>query len=252
MGESIRYAISMWRNTRMIVIAAMCGAIYAATLLAFKTAIPLIPGITEVRVANVFPMPFAFLFGPSAAWGLAIGNLIGDIFGGTLGPGSIAGFFGNFLLGYIPYSIWMSLYPFSPKEYTWNKRSRTHWINFMLVNFISSAACAIVIATFLDFLGFVPYTVLSKIIVINDFIGGIAGAFVLIAIYEAVRGQLGLFWVDVMGLEMRGRSNFKTIVSYILLLSCLFGIFGPYVLPISPFYSGLISSSVIVISIFLL
>lgn len=249
MGESFLCAFSMWRNTRMIVISAMCAAIYAATLIAFKTAIPLIPGITEVRVANVFPMPFGILFGPSAAWGLAIGNLIGDIFGGTLGPGSIAGFFGNFLLGYIPYAIWTGLYPISPKEYMWEKRNRSHWVNFMLINFISSASCAIVIATFLDFLGFVPYTVLSKIIVINDFIGGVAGIFVLIAIYETVKNQLGLFWVEIMATEFKERRKSKVVLSYLLLFSALFGIFGPYFTQISPFHSGLISSLIIIFSI---
>ncbi|MDD5170515.1 MAG: QueT transporter family protein, partial [Syntrophales bacterium] len=88
----MRDALSMWGNTRMIVLTAVCAAIYGATLIAFKAAIPLVPGITEVRVANIFPMAFGFLFGPAGAWGLAIGNLIGDIFGGTLSPASIAGF----------------------------------------------------------------------------------------------------------------------------------------------------------------
>src|SRR4030065_1135781 len=95
---------TMWKNTRMIILVAVCAAIYGATLIAFKTAIPLIPGITEVRIANVFPMVFSLLFGPAGAWGSAFGNLIGDLFGGTLGPGSIAGFVGNLLLGYLPYS----------------------------------------------------------------------------------------------------------------------------------------------------
>jgi hypothetical protein len=46
---------------------AVCAAIYAATLIAFKTAIPLIPGITEVRVAGIFPIVLGFLFGPAGA-----------------------------------------------------------------------------------------------------------------------------------------------------------------------------------------
>ena len=98
----MRAAIRMWRNTRMIILTAVCAAIYGAALIAFKTAIPLIPGITEVRVASIFPMVFGLLFGPAGAWGTAIGNLIGDSFGGTLGPSSMAGVIGNFLLGYLP------------------------------------------------------------------------------------------------------------------------------------------------------
>ncbi len=109
-------ALTMWRNTRMIILVAVCASIYGAALIAFKTAIPLIPGITEVRVANIFPMTFGLLFGPAGAWGSAIGNLIGDIFGGTLGPSSIAGFVGNFLLGYLPYTMWTTLVPIAEKS----------------------------------------------------------------------------------------------------------------------------------------
>ncbi len=101
----MKAALTIWRNTRMIILVAVCASIYGAALIAFKTAIPLIPGITEVRVANIFPMVFGLLFGPAGAWGSAIGNLIGDIFGGTLGPGSIAGFVGNFLPDYLPYTM---------------------------------------------------------------------------------------------------------------------------------------------------
>src|SRR4030042_6924988 len=115
----MKAALRMWSNTRMIILAAVCSAIYGAALLAFKTAIPLIPGVTEVRVANIFPMAFGLLFGPAGAWGTAIGNLIGDLFGGTLGPGSIAGFVGNFLLGYLPYLLWTTFFPFAEKSREW-------------------------------------------------------------------------------------------------------------------------------------
>jgi energy-coupling factor transport system substrate-specific component len=249
----VRYAISMWKSTRMIVLCATCAAIYAATLIAFKTALPLIPGITEVRVANVFPMAFGLMFGPSAAWGLAIGNLIGDIFGGTLGPGSLAGFFGNFFLGYLPYAMWTNLFPLSPKRYTWERKGWRLWVNFMVINFVASASCAIVISTFLDFLGFVPYPVLSKIITLNDFIGGIVSLLLLIGVYETVKRQLGLLWIDVMGLEEEmGKSWVKTIACYVLLFASLLGIFGPYVLSIPYLYGGFVSSVIIFVSVFLL
>ncbi len=119
----------MWKNTRMIILAAVCASIYGAALIAFKTAIPLIPGITEVRVANIFPMTFGLLFGPAGAWGSAIGNLIGDVFGGTLGPSSIAGFVGNFLLGYLPYTMWTTLVPFAEKSREWKSGSWRSWKN---------------------------------------------------------------------------------------------------------------------------
>ncbi|MFN7954828.1 MAG: QueT transporter family protein [bacterium] len=103
----MRDLIRMWSNTRMIVLVAICAAVYAAILIPFKP-IPLIPGVTELRPANAIPPIASFLFGPAAAWGIAFGNLIGDFFG-TLGPVTIFGFLGNFLLGWIPYRMWRAL-----------------------------------------------------------------------------------------------------------------------------------------------
>ena len=95
---------SMWSNTRMVVLSAICASLYAAVLVPFKV-VPLIPGVTELRPANAIPVVCSFLFGPAAAWGAAIGNMIGDFFGGV-GPADIFGFFANIVYGYVPYKVW--------------------------------------------------------------------------------------------------------------------------------------------------
>src|SRR5580693_8490443 len=94
----------MWRNTRMVVLCVLSAALYAAILVPFKV-VPLIPGVTELRPGNAIPVVCSFLFGPAAAWGSAIGNMIGDFFGGV-GPGDVFGFFANLFYGYIPYKAW--------------------------------------------------------------------------------------------------------------------------------------------------
>ena len=99
----------MWRNTRMVVLCAISAALYAAVLVPFKV-VPLIPGVTELRPANAIPIVCSFLFGPAAAWGSAIGNMIGDFFGGV-SPGDIAGFFANLAYGWIPYKVWELIAP---------------------------------------------------------------------------------------------------------------------------------------------
>src|SRR5260370_17139955 len=91
----------MWRNTRMVVLCAISAALYAAVLVPFKV-VPLIPGVTELRPANAIPVVCSFLFGPAAAWGSAIGNMIGDFFAGV-GPGHIFGFADNLVSPSIPY-----------------------------------------------------------------------------------------------------------------------------------------------------
>jgi energy-coupling factor transport system substrate-specific component len=221
----------MWKNTRMIVLVAVCAAIYAAALIAFKTAIPLVPGITEVRVAGVFPMAFGIMFGPAGAWGLGFGNLIGDIFGGTLTPSSIAGFFGNFLLGYLPYTMWTTFVPFCERTYGWRVKSWRSWTCYILINIISSAACAIVISAMVDALGVVPYAVLSKIITLNDTIGGMIGVILLIAVYDVIKGHLNLLWTDIAAPEELRRGIAPALGAWIVTLASIAGIAGGVMFP---------------------
>src|SRR2546429_1927136 len=100
----MRELFRMWSSTRMVVLTAICAALYAAILIPFKV-VPLIPGITEFRPANAVPVVCSFLFGPAAAWGAAFGNLIGDFFGG-LGPGDLFGFLGDFPFCPVPFPLW--------------------------------------------------------------------------------------------------------------------------------------------------
>jgi energy-coupling factor transport system substrate-specific component len=194
----MKAAFVMWRNTRMIVLTAVCAAIYGAALIAFKTAIPIIPGFTEVRVGNIFPVPFGLMFGPAGAWGSAIGNLIGDIFGGTFGPGSAPGFVGNFLFAYLPYTLWTSWLPFHQKRREWDPHRPGFWVSYVLICFVSSAACAVVIGAGVDALGLVPYAVLTKIITVNNWVASLIGSLLLITVFNTTKQHLNLFWVDVM------------------------------------------------------
>jgi energy-coupling factor transport system substrate-specific component len=189
----------MWKNTRMIILTALSAAIYAAFLIAFKGGIVIVPGITEVRPANVFPPVFGLLFGPAGAWGSAIGNTIGDLFGGTLGPGSIFGFFGNFFLGFIPYKMWGATWGLVKKGDMFpNVNNISKIIAFEIVAFVSSAACAIVIAWYLDLAGIVPFAFLGLVITFNNFLAAVVvGPILLALLYPRVK-RWGLVWTDIM------------------------------------------------------
>jgi energy-coupling factor transport system substrate-specific component len=222
----MKAAFRMWKNTRMIILAAVCAAIYGAALIAFKTAIPIIPGITEVRVANIFPMVFGMLFGPAGAWGTGIGNLIGDVFGGTLGPTSLAGFIGNFLLGYLPYTMWTTFFPFAERSREWRSDSWRSWVSYILIAFISSAACAVVISIAADTLGIVPYTILTKIITLNDTLASCIGILLFISVYDVTRQQLCLYWADVMEESDSASSIAGTMGAWLVTTASVFGLIG--------------------------
>lgn len=244
----MKAAFTMWKNTRMIILVAVCAAIYGAALIAFKTAIPLIPGITEVRVGNIFPMVFGLLFGPAGAWGAALGNLIGDIFGGTLGPGSIFGFIGNFLLGYLPYTMWTTLKPIAdgrrePAVGNWRS-----WVLYILIALISSAACGVVIAMWLQVLGMVPYPVLVSIITINDTAGSLIGGLLLLAVYNVVKKQLRLVWWDVMDEQDIGKPLSGVIGAWLVTAGALVGwIVGGYLLTGQALIVGVICTVLIIV-----
>jgi len=224
----MKEVFTMWKNTRMIILVALSAAIYAAFLIVFKGGIPIVPGITEVRPANVFPFVFSLLFGPAGAWGSAIGNLIGDLFGGTLGVGSIFGFFGNFFLGFIPYKMWGAFFGLVKRDnmaQTTNTGSKL--LAFEIIMLTASAACGIIIAWYLDLASIVPFAFLAITITINNFAAGaILGPILLALLYPRVK-RWGLVWTDIMNVEDVARGGAKQLGSILMMVGALGGlIFG--------------------------
>lgn len=194
----MREIITMWRDTRMVMLVAVIAAIYAAVLIPFK-ALTIIPGLTSVRPANVFPVIFGIMFGPAAAWGCAIGNLIGDIFGGTLGPGSIGGFVGNFFFGFVGYKIWGNLGVLSSGEEP-NFRSNTsrQLLEYVIISIAASAVCAAIISWWAALLELVPFTVLAPIILLNNTLAAvILGPPLLYLTYPRIK-EMQLLYPDLL------------------------------------------------------
>lgn len=217
----MKAAFNMWADTRMVILSGVCAAVYGAALIAFKTAIPIIPGITEVRVGNIFPMPFGLMFGPAGAWGAAMGNLLGDVFGGTLGPGSVAGVLGNFLLGYLPYTMWT---PWKGTLGQWEAKSKAFWIRYTIIAFVSSAACATVIGIWVHTLGLVPFRVLAPVITLNNTMASMIGALLLLNVFPTVKNHLHLFWIDIMAPETRRPGLSPQVGSWLVLGGSVLGL----------------------------
>lgn len=176
----------MWRDSRMIILTIVVTATYTAVLIPFKGFV-LVPGFTEVRPANTLPVVFSLLFGPAAAWGSAFGNLLADVFGGTLTRGSIFGFLGNFYFGLVGYKLWGNLGPLSAdREPT--MRDKRQLAEFVIVAFVASTGTAAIIAWGLEILGLFPFSTLGTIIAVNNFvITVILGPVVLYVLYPRVK-----------------------------------------------------------------
>lgn len=192
----MKEVFSMWGKTKMVVLVALCAGLYAALLIPFKGFV-LIPGVTEFRPASALPVVMGLLFGPAGAWGSAIGNLIGDFFG-SLGVGSLFGFFGNFIFAYVPYKIWtnLGLVPKGDLEpcVTTHRKAAAYVVAALL----GSMGCALTIAWGLELLGMVPYAALGTIIMLNNSIPSIVlGLPILMVLYPRVK-KWDLLWTDVV------------------------------------------------------
>ena len=192
----------MWRNTRMVVLCAISAALYAAVLVPFKV-VPLIPGVTELRPANAIPVVCSFLFGPAAAWGSAIGNMIGDFFGGV-GPGDIFGFFANLFYGYIPYKAWGIV----AKGQSPISRSPINLVKYVAVCLAASVLCADLVGWGDNMLGFRPFSILGNVIIFNNMLSALfLSPLILLGVYPRVRAG-HLLYGDVMPeLQPRSRSR---------------------------------------------
>ncbi len=220
----MKEVVSMWKYTRMIILVALSAAIYAAVLIPFKGGIVLIPGITEVRPANVFPVIFGLMFGPAGAWGAAIGNTIGDLFGGTLGWGSIFGFIGNFYLGFVAYKMWGALGLVPADDISQNVNTWRKFAAYVIITIVAAAACAIIIAWYLDLAGMVPFAALGIVITVNNAIAELVlGPPLLLLLYPRVK-KWGLIWTDIMEKEDVSSGFAKNIGAILMIVGAIGGL----------------------------
>jgi len=182
----------MWHYSTMVVLAVLTAGIFAAILIPFK-GIPLIPGLTELRPANVIPVVFGLLFGPAGAWGAALGNLIGDFFG-TLGAGSFFGFWGNFLAAYLPYKMWGNR-PLGD--------IKGHLPRFVMAVFLGAMGCALMIGFGVEALKLLPFSVIAVAVFCNNaLITLILGPF-LLALLQPRVSRWDLSWTELLDPEDR-------------------------------------------------
>ena len=191
----MREIVAMWSNTRMVVLTALTAALYAALLIPFKP-IPIIPGFTEIRPAVAVPLVFGYLFGPAGAWGSGLGNVIGDFFGGTLGIGSLFGFFGNFLFALTPCKL------LGPAAGTAaGKGPGSRWSDagrFAAAAIPASAVCAATIGWGVDLFGLVPFSALGAVIFVNNLLVGLTLGPALLRLVQPRVAAWHLLWGDVM------------------------------------------------------
>lgn len=187
----------------MILLTAVIAATFAAVLIPFK-AIQIIPGFASIRPAEALPAAFGLMFGPAGAWGVAIGNLIGDVFGGTLNPGSAFGFIANFFQALVAYKVWGNLGRFSSgKPPTMSSGSQL--VEFFIVAVASTAALAAILGWGLDLLGLFPFVAFGSVAFLVGIVPAIVlGPLILYFVYPRVE-SMGLLYQDVLQIDKRSK-----------------------------------------------
>lgn len=99
---------------KKVVFVIVLSVIFVLVAVPFKV-MNLIPGFTEIRPVDCLNMLFGLMFGVYGALGCAFGNLIADIFGGTLAISSWAGFVSNFVGTYLAYLMWYGIIKERPR-----------------------------------------------------------------------------------------------------------------------------------------
>lgn len=177
---------TVWSKTRQIVLISITAAIYAGTLIPFKP-IQIIPGLTELRPASAIPVLFGILFGPAAAWGSAIGNLIADFFG-MLSPASAFGFIGNFLFSYTAYLIWKTLVK---GEFVMGVKQITIYV---FASVVSSLVCALTVAGGVALLNLAPFKIIFLVVFINNSVmSSVIGTILMALLYKRIE-KTGLIY----------------------------------------------------------
>lgn len=211
---------TMWRHTNMIVLTALCAAIYAAVLIPFQS-IPIIPGHVSFRVAGVLPIALGLMFGPAGAWGAAIGNLIGDFFG-TLSPGAVGGFFSNFFTGFVSYKLWSVLSP--SKDLGVGLNSFQKLVRFEIIAVLKAFGTVVILTWWVCLLLRLapPHAYATAVLISNLVAPVIGGPFVLKILEPRIR-KWGLLWTEIMKPEEVSRGFMPGVGLVLLIVGSLGG-----------------------------
>ena len=222
------------------------GVLFYAVAFPFKQLFSLVPGMTEVRPANMIPVVFGLMWGPEGAWGIAIANLISDISSTLVSADSasvlvspinlkifISGFIINFFYAYLPYKLWYSLdfgrgYVVKPRL-----RSVEDILKFIYIVFVDSLITTVLLSVLFEHLGFQQFGSSGLLLFFNNFdFAVVLGVPALLLITSNRKAQ---FWIPAPPKEYpdkeepRSPKNGHGILFDILLFAiCAFGV-GYYI-----------------------
>lgn len=161
---------SVFKDKKCLIRMFLSGILFMVIAAPFKSLMNLVPGVTEVRPANMIPPVLGLLWGPAAAWGTTIANAISDILISHSDfrvwfPGMII----NFFFSYLPYKLWYSLQNNGKGSTPPTMSSVSDILRFIYVCFIDSLVTTTLLALLFENLGFQTYASGSLLLFFNNF-----------------------------------------------------------------------------------
>lgn len=166
----MREIFTVWRDKRCLKRMLISGIVFLAVATPFRMLFSLIPGVTEVRPANMLPVVFGILWRPAGAWGTAIANTCSDIFTAHAsfrlwGPGFII----NFFYSYLPYKLWYSSRDRDNQVMAPTLESVAQIIKYIYVCFLDSVVITVCLGLLFEALGFQNYKDSVVLLFFNNF-----------------------------------------------------------------------------------
>lgn len=217
----MRDLLLMWKNPKMVAIVGLTALLYVGSLFPFR-GLTAFGGYADFgRVGVGIPVAFSFLFGPAAGLGAAIGNVLRDIAEAHLDASSFFGFFGNLILGYLPFKLWASLTKEKP-----DLRSAKKLLLFMGIGVLACAVCGLTIGWGLFWLGFTPFMPTAAIIALTNALWVVTVGALLLALTYGFVSKHKLRYQDIINEGQERRSNCKSkklaILALVIISACCF------------------------------
>lgn len=212
--------IAVWKNPKMITYVVFTAIVYPAVMYPFLQYSFFGANADYLRIGVSIPIAFSMLFGPAAAWGAAIGNVIYDAFTNSLNAASYFGFIGNFLLGYIPYKLWTTITNQKP-----DLRSVKKVGLFMGLAALACILCGLVIGWGLYYLwpASCPFVMTSATIFASDALWAILLGPVILALTYGIVSKHKLLYSDLLKIPPNARwSKTKSLALLVFAVSTVF------------------------------
>lgn len=161
---------AVFKDKKSLLRMLISGVIFIAVAAPFRALFSLIPGVTEVRPANMIPPILGLVWGPAGAWGITIANAVSDI---VVSHSSFTMWFPgmliNFFFAYLPYKLWYSLYNRERGAVRPSLNSVSEILRFIYICFIDSLVTTVLLSLLFEVLGFQTIASSGLLLFFNNF-----------------------------------------------------------------------------------